>query len=160
MASFLLCGAGQLHDLHSRLVLDHPDGSASQLHKCIVTHATGRGVFDGSVKVNRLAQHTDAAQLSRNLLMVPRATVNVKPNLQIVADDVKCTHGCAVSDLEEEELFYLQARGVDADLARQLLVASFGREVVQKLKHKPLIARVDAAVRRTLNMAAAGSAQR
>lgn len=54
----------------------------------------------------QLAQRTDAGQLSRTLLLVPRATVNVKPNLQIVADDVKCTHGCAVSDLEEEQLFY------------------------------------------------------
>ncbi len=54
------------------------------------------------------AQKTDAGQLSRNLLLVPRATVNVKPNLQIVADDVKCTHGCAVSDLEEDQLFYFR----------------------------------------------------
>ena len=69
---------------------------------------TGRGVFDGSVRVEREAQKTDAGQLSRNLLLVPRATVNVKPNLQIVADDVKCTHGCAVSDLEEDQLFYFR----------------------------------------------------
>ena len=68
----------------------------------------GRGVFDGNVKVERAAQQTDAKQLSRNLLLVPRATVNVKPNLQIVADDVKCTHGCTVSDLEESELFYFR----------------------------------------------------
>lgn len=69
---------------------------------------TGRGVFDGSVRVEQQAQKTDAGQLSRNLLLVPRATVNVKPNLQIVADDVKCTHGCAVSDLEEDQLFYFR----------------------------------------------------
>lgn len=59
-------------------------------------------------QVNRLAQKTDAGQLSRNLLLVPRATVNVKPNLQIIADDVKCTHGAAISDLSEEELFYFR----------------------------------------------------
>jgi Fe-S cluster assembly protein SufD len=59
-------------------------------------------------QVNKLAQKTDAQQLSRNLLMVPRATVNVKPNLQIIADDVKCTHGCSVSDLREDELFYFR----------------------------------------------------
>lgn len=69
---------------------------------------TGKGVFDGSVRVEQKAQKTDAGQLSRNLLLVPRATVNVKPNLQIVADDVKCTHGCAVSDLEEDQLFYFR----------------------------------------------------
>ena len=76
--------------------------------RCIVAAGTGRGVFDGSVRVERQAQKTDAGQLSRNLLLVPRATVNVKPNLQIVADDVKCTHGCAVSDLEEDQLFYFR----------------------------------------------------
>ena len=70
--------------------------------------SAGRGVFDGNVKVERAAQQTDAKQLSRNLLLVPRATVNVKPNLQIVADDVKCTHGCTVSDLEESQLFYFR----------------------------------------------------
>ena len=78
------------------------------LCRCIVAAGTGRGVFDGSVRVERQAQKTDAGQLSRNLLLVPRATVNVKPNLQIVADDVKCTHGCAVSDLEEDQLFYFR----------------------------------------------------
>ena len=108
MRHFLLCGAAQLSDLHTKLTLDHPRGEADQLHKCIVSSASGRGVFDGNVKVNRMAQKTDAGQLSRNLLLVPRATVNVKPNLQIIADDVKCTHGCAVSDLSEEELFYFR----------------------------------------------------
>lgn len=108
MKHFLLCGENQLHDLHSKLLLDHPEGVADQLHKCIATSSTAQGVFDGNVRVNRMAQQTDAQQLSRNLLLVPRATVNVKPNLQIVADDVKCTHGCAVSDLEEDQLFYLR----------------------------------------------------
>lgn len=141
MRHFLLCGAGQLHDLHTRLVLDHPEGSADQLHKCIVSDSTGHGVFDGNVQVNKAAQRTDAGQLSRNLLLVPKATVNVKPNLQIIADDVKCTHGCAVSDLSEEELFYFRARGIDAETARQALVYSFGAEVVQLLEHKDLVDR-------------------
>ena len=65
-------------------------------------------MFDGNVRVGQAAQKTDAQQLSRNLLLVPRATVNVKPNLQIIADDVKCTHGCAVSDLEEDQMFYFR----------------------------------------------------
>lgn len=151
MRSFLLCGDRQLHDLHSKLRLDHPNGEANQLHKCIVSSASGRGVFDGNVKVNRLAQKTDAQQLSRNLLLVPRAQVNVKPNLQIIADDVKCTHGCTVSDLEEEELFYLRARGISAEVARTMLVYSFGREVVQGLRDDALQGRVEAAVRDTLS---------
>ena len=144
MRHFLLAGASQLQDLHSKLELDHPRGEADQLHKCIVAHASGRGVFDGNVRVNRAAQKTDAGQLSRNLLLAPRATVNVKPNLQIVADDVKCTHGAAISDLSEEELFYFRARGIAADAARQALVYSFGAEVVQALRHERLVARVQA----------------
>lgn len=90
----------------------HLDTAATQgpYHQIPIfrTLIAGRGIFDGSVKVERLAQKTDAKQLSRNLLLVPRATVNVKPNLQIVADDVKCTHGCTVSDLEEKQLFYFR----------------------------------------------------
>jgi Fe-S cluster assembly protein SufD len=142
MKHFLLAGEGQTHDLHTKLKLDHPEGTAEQIHKCIAASDSSKGVFDGNVKVNRMAQRTDAGQLSRNLLLAPRATVNVKPNLQIVADDVKCTHGCAVSDLEAEQLFYLQARGIDPASARKMLVYSFGGEVMQKLNDKRLVERV------------------
>jgi len=157
MRSFLLAGQNQLHDLHSKLKLDHPDGHAEQLHKCIAAHPSSRAVFDGNVRVNRLVQKTDAQQLSRNLLLTPRATVNVKPNLQIIADDVKCTHGCTVSDLEDEELFYLRARGIDPGTARQLLVYSFGREIVQGLAggDGTLLGRVESAVKELLDITAA-----
>eukprot|EP00891_Asterochloris_glomerata_P000977 jgi/Astpho2/977/e_gw1.00016.340.1_t len=150
MRSFVLCGDRQLHDVHSKLRLSHPSGNAVQLHKCIVSASTGRGVFDGNVKVEQLAQKTDAQQLSRSLLLVPRATVNVKPNLQIIADDVKCTHGCAISDLPEKELFYFRARGIDPDAARQVLVYSFGNEVTQHFKHKQLMSRIQSAINTTL----------
>ena len=74
--------------------------------RCIVASSTGRGVFDGNVQVNQKAQQTDAAQLSRNLLLAAKGAVFARPNLQIIADDVACTHGCTVSDLEEDQLFY------------------------------------------------------
>lgn len=80
----------------------------------------------------RYAQQTDAGQLTRSLLLEPRATVNVKPNLQIVADDVKCSHGAAISDLEESQLFYFVARGIDPATARKLLIDAFGGEVIDK----------------------------
>jgi Fe-S cluster assembly protein SufD len=108
--------------------------------------------------VNRLAQKTDAGQLSRNLLLVPKAAVSVKPNLQIVADDVKCTHGCTVSDLSDEELFYFRARGVSYEQARQALVYSFGAEVVQQLKHEKLVGRIQDDVRACLRRAVAADA--
>uniref|UniRef100_A0A7C9ATK7 Uncharacterized protein n=1 Tax=Opuntia streptacantha TaxID=393608 RepID=A0A7C9ATK7_OPUST len=123
----------QTQDLHSRLILDHPRGFSRQLHKCIVAHARGQAVFDGNIRVNRYAQQTDAGQLTRSLLLVPQATVNVKPNLQIIADDVKCSHGAAISDLEEDQLFYFQARGIDLDTARKALLFSFGAEVIERI---------------------------
>ncbi|KAL2622151.1 hypothetical protein R1flu_002356 [Riccia fluitans] len=150
MSTFLLAGRKQLHDLHSKLVLDHPRGISRQLHKCIVSDSSGHGVFDGNVRVNRLAQQTDAGQLSRNLLLAPRATVNVKPNLQIIANDVKCSHGAAISDLEEEQLFYFRARGIDAMTARSALVFSFGAEVLQKLEGAGLRKRVESLVKNSL----------
>jgi Fe-S cluster assembly protein SufD len=98
----------------------------------------------------RYAQQTDAGQLSRSLLLAPRATVNVKPNLQIIADDVKCSHGAAISDLEEEQLFYFRARGIDAETARSALVFSFGAEVLQRLSYESLRKRVEALVKGSL----------
>lgn len=133
MKTFALAGDGQTQDLHSKLVLDHPKGTAEQLHKVIVYAASGRGVFDGNVRVQKAAQETNAQQLSRSLLLVPRATTNVKPNLQIVADDVKCTHGATISDLEDEEVFYFLSRGIREEEARKALVYSFGAEVVDCL---------------------------
>jgi Fe-S cluster assembly protein SufD len=98
----------------------------------------------------RYAQQTDAGQLSKSLLLAPRATVNVKPNLQIIADDVKCSHGAAISDLEEEQLFYFRARGIDAETARSALVFSFGAEVLQHLSYESLRKRVEALVKGSL----------
>ncbi|XP_078427420.1 non-intrinsic ABC protein 6 [Wolffia australiana] len=138
LATFQMSRRNQTQDLHSRLVLDHPGGFSRQLHKCIVSDPSGQAVFDGNVMVNRRAQQTDAGQLTRSLLLAPRATVNVKPNLQIIADDVKCSHGAAISDLEEDQLFYFQTRGISRDAAREALIFSFGAEVLDRLPFLPL----------------------
>jgi Fe-S cluster assembly protein SufD len=76
--------------------------------------------------------------------------VNIKPNLQIIADDVKCTHGAAISDLEEDQLFYFEARGIDALTARSALVFSFGAEVMQKLGNERLQKRLEGLVKSSL----------
>ncbi|XWS62120.1 hypothetical protein CRYUN_Cryun07bG0184000 [Craigia yunnanensis] len=94
LMTFHLSVGDQTQDLRSRIVLDHPRGYSQQFHKCIVAHSSELAVFYGNVKVNRY--ETDAGQLTRSLLLEPRATVNVKPNLQIIADDVKCSHGAAI----------------------------------------------------------------
>jgi Fe-S cluster assembly scaffold protein SufB len=83
--------------------------------------------------VSRAAQRTQAAQLSRNLLLSDRARIDTKPELEIVADDVKCAHGATVSRLQTEALFYLQSRGIAADQAAQLLQRAFCEEVLREL---------------------------
>lgn len=99
----------------------------------------------------RYAQQTDAGQLTRSLLLEPRATVNIKPNLQIIADDVKCSHGAAISDLEEGQLFYFQARGIDIETARKALVLSFGAEVFQRIPYSSVQKKVENHIKGLLN---------
>ncbi|XP_051137361.1 protein ABCI7, chloroplastic [Andrographis paniculata] len=151
LSTFHLSSGDQLQDLHSKLILNHPRGVSRQIHKCIVAHSLGQAVFDGNVQVNREAQQTDAGQLTRSLLLEPRATVNVKPNLQIIADDVKCSHGAAISDLEEDQLFYFQARGIDLETARKALIFSFAAEVVQKFPHKSIQKKAESLIRNLLD---------
>nr|XP_043606815.1 protein ABCI7, chloroplastic [Erigeron canadensis] len=151
LSTFHLSGNDQTQDLHSKIVLDHPRGFSRQLHKCIVAHSLGQVVFDGNVKVNRYAQQTDAGQLTRSLILEPRATVNVKPNLQIIADDVKCSHGASICDLEEDQLFYLQARGIDLQTARKALILSFGAEVIDKFPSNDLQKKVELHVKKLLD---------
>ncbi|ONK64022.1 uncharacterized protein A4U43_C07F21300 [Asparagus officinalis] len=150
LSTFHVAQNNQIQDLHSRLVLDHPRGVSRQLHKCIVSHSTGRAVFDGNIKVNRFAQQTDAGQLTRSLLLTRNATVNLKPNLQIIADDVKCSHGAAVSDLEEDQLFYFQARGIDLQAARDALLFSFGAEVFERIPFEAFRKSVSSQIREVL----------
>ena len=98
----------------------------------------------------RYAQQTDAGQLTRSLLLEPRATVNVKPNLQIIADDVKCSHGAAISDLEENQLFYFLARGIDLETARKALIFSFGGEVIERLPYSSIRKKVETHIKALL----------
>jgi len=105
----------------------------------------------------RYAQQTDAGQLTRSLLLEPRATVNVKPNLQIIADDVKCSHGAAISDLEETQLFYFLARGIDLETARKALVFSFGAEVIERLPNSFMQKQVESHVKGLLSSTFKGS---
>ncbi len=127
-----LADGRQISDTHSQMVFEGPDGRLEQLHKA-VADGQGRSVFNGAVNVPRLAQRTDAAQLSRNLLLSDRARIDTKPELEIVADDVRCAHGATVSRLEQDELFYLQSRGIAADQAARLLLRGFCEEVLQEL---------------------------
>lgn len=122
----------QLADTHSVIALNHPHSVSRQLHKCIVGDRA-HGVFNGKVFVPKPAQLTDAAQLNRNLLLSSKARVDTKPQLEITADNVKCAHGATVSQLEDDEIFYLQSRGIDANDARNLLINAFAAEIINQI---------------------------
>jgi len=122
----------QIADLHSLVRFEGPEGQLDQLQKAVVDDA-GRSVFHGAVQVPQAAQRTNASQLSRNLLLSDRARVDAIPQLEIVADDVRCTHGATVTRLQQEELFYLRSRGLGADQAARLLLAGFCDEILASL---------------------------
>ena len=122
----------QIADQHSQVRFEGPEGELDQLHKAIADGA-GRSVFNGAVAVPRAAQRTNAVQLSRSLLLSDRARIDTKPQLEIVADDVKCAHGATVSRLQSDELFYLQSRGIAAATASRLLLRGFCGEVLRDL---------------------------
>ena len=127
----LLAGS-QLADTHSCIDHTQPHASSRQLHKCIAD-GSAHAVFNGKVIVRPGAQRTDSAQSSRNLLLSGRAQVDTQPQLEIFADDVKCTHGATIGQLDAEELFYLQSRGLSGSAARQLLTYAFGAEIIERI---------------------------
>ena len=140
-----IVGQGQHADTHSLIDHRQPHCTSHQLYKGILD-GKSRAVFNGKVFVHPNAQQTDAKQTNRNLLLSNDARVDTKPQLEIFADDVKCAHGATVGQLEEEELFYLASRGLDADLARNLLTYGFAEEVIAKIKIESIKAQLDEAV--------------
>jgi Fe-S cluster assembly protein SufD len=122
----------QVADTHTRITHEQAHGTSRQLHKCIVAD-TAHAVFNGRVQVHPGAQKTDSAQSSRTLLMGPKAQVNTLPQLEINADDVRCTHGATVGQLDSEEVFYLQSRGLSPEAARSLLTYAFAAEVIASI---------------------------
>ena len=130
-------GDRQLADAHSLLTMTYPHGTATQIQKNIVDDRA-HAVFNGRVFVSQAAQHTDASQLNRNLMLSSKARIDTKPELDIVADDVKCAHGATVSQLQADEVFYLQSRGINAEQAQRLLLYGFAMEIVEKISLAPL----------------------
>jgi Fe-S cluster assembly protein SufD len=145
-----LIGSDQHTDTHS--VIDHqqPHCTSHQLYKGILD-GNARAVFNGKVFVREGAQKTDAMQTNKNLLLSEQARIDTKPQLEIYADDVKCAHGAAVGQIDEEELFYLQARGINPDLGRSLLTYGFAEEVIGKIKIDSIRSQLDEFVLRQLH---------
>ena len=122
----------QVGDTHSKIAFSKPHGTSNQVQKCIVGDRA-HAIFNGKVSVPQAAQLTNAAQLSRNLLLSPRARIDTKPQLEITADNVKCAHGATVSQLEDDEIFYLQSRGLNQEEARKLLTYAFAIEIINQI---------------------------
>ena len=115
----------------NRGIINHnvPDTTCKQLYKGILNDSS-HGVFNGTVRIARDAQRTDATQMSRNLLLSRKARVDAKPELDVLADDVKAAHGAAVGQLSEEEIFYLQTRCISREEAVNFLIGAFMNEII------------------------------
>lgn len=138
---YLLDGKQHM-DHHTRV--DHlaPECVSREYYRGVLDGAS-RGVFNGKVVVHPGAFKTDAHQSNRNLLLSRLAEVDTKPQLEIFADDVKCTHGATVGQLDDDALFYLRSRGIDADLARSMLVYGFANEIIEKIDVPTLRTRIE-----------------
>jgi Fe-S cluster assembly protein SufD len=124
----------QLADHH--MIVEHaePHCNSHEYYNGILD-GRSKGVFHGRILVRQPAQKTDAKQTNKNLLLSEQATIDTKPQLEIYADDVKCTHGATVGQLNEESIFYLRARGIGAQTARQMLIHAFAGEIIERVRH-------------------------
>ena len=132
-----LLNGDTLADNHT--VVDHkkPNSFSNELYKGIMD-GNSKGVFNGKIFVRPNAQKTNAFQANKNILLTDKATVNTKPQLEIWADDVKCSHGCTSGQLDEEAMFYLQSRGISKEIARGMMLYAFAEELLNTVKH-PII---------------------
>ena len=127
-------GGGQHVDNTS--FIDHaaPDARSAENFRGVLD-GDGRGVFQGKILVRQVAQGTDGQQMNRALLLSEKAEIDSKPELEIYADDVKCSHGATAGDMDENQLFYLMARGIDEDTARKLLIQAFLFDVLNEMEY-------------------------
>lgn len=140
----------QKFDNHTYIHHAHPNCNSNQLYKNIVDdHA--KGVFAGTVLVDKDAQQTNAFQANNNIILTDTAKMNTKPQLIIYADDVKCSHGATVGQLDENALFYMRARGIDHKDAKMLLMYAFADEVVSKISIEALRQNTEELVGRRLS---------
>lgn len=145
-----MLGGEQHHDTHSEIDHALPNCVSHQTYKGVLNDKS-RGVFNGKVFVRENASGTDAQQSNKNLLLSNDARVDTKPQLEIFNDDVKCSHGATVGQLEDEELFYLLSRGLNESLAKNLLTYGFAEEIVNKIEIETIKKELDEAVLNRLN---------
>jgi len=134
--------AKQLIDNHTTIDHAMPHCGSHEVYKGILG-GRARGVFNGKIIVRQDAQKTDAKQTNKAMLLSGHAQINTKPQLEILADDVKCTHGATVGQLDSDAMFYLQARGIARADARALLLRAFAGDIVNRVGFEPLRERLD-----------------
>jgi Fe-S cluster assembly protein SufD len=134
---------GETHvDNHTLVDNVTPHSFSNEFYKGIID-GNATGIFNGKIMVQPLAQKTNAYQSNKNILLSDAASVNTKPQLEIFADDVKCSHGCTVGQLDEEGMFYLRSRGIREEKARALLVHAFAMDVLEHIKPTAIRSFVD-----------------
>jgi Fe-S cluster assembly protein SufD len=150
MYGLYLIAKDTLADNHT--VVDHrqPNSFSNELYKGIIEESA-KGVFNGKIYVRPNAQKTNAFQANRNILLGDKASVNTKPQLEIWADDVKCSHGCTSGQLDEEALFYLRARGISKETARAMMLYAFAGELLETIKNKSLRTYLDSLISERLH---------
>ena len=138
----LYLGSGRQHvDNHTEIDHAFPNCQSHELYKGVLDdHA--HGVFNGKIFVREDAQKTDAKQTNQTLLLSDSAVIDTKPQLEIFADDVKCTHGATVGQLSEEAIFYLRSRGIGLAEARSLLTFAFANDIVRRIQVEPIRAQL------------------
>ena len=134
---FYLVNGRQHVDNHTSIDHAKPHCNSHELYKGILD-GEARGVFNGRIVVRPDAQKTDSKQTNKNLILSEEALVNTNPQLEIYADDVKCTHGATIGQLDAEAVFYLRSRGIDLESARHLLTYAFAGDFIHRLKIEPL----------------------
>jgi Fe-S cluster assembly protein SufD len=132
-----LADGTQLIDNHTRIDHARPNCASHELYKGILD-GKAHGVFNGRIHVHQDAQKTDAKQTNKTLLLSDEAVIDAKPQLEIYADDVKCTHGATIGQLAAEAIFYLQTRGISKEQARGLLTFAFANDIIGRIKVEPL----------------------
>ena len=139
-------------DNHTLIEHAEPNCTSHELYKGILG-GSSRGVFRGKILVHQKAQKTDAYQSNQNLLVSPDANVDTKPQLEIYADDVKCSHGATIGQMDENAMFYLRARGIGTELAQQILVHAFADDILDRVKPNPVRAALAERVERKFEQA-------
>ena len=138
--------------IDNHTILDHakPHGASHEMYKGILD-GRANAVFNGRIIVRKDAQKTDSKQTNKNLVLSDNAVINTKPELQIHADDVRCTHGATIGQLDSEALFYLRSRGIPKSEARSLLTYAFAQDIIDRIKVQPLRASLERMLFEKLN---------